>query len=103
MIRAAVIEQKPVPAEAAWKDANDGQARVCARRAVVLASESWLARYSKRPWSGIAMAHLRRIQEDASFPPAIRQTTERLSIIVTHQHHRGCPGRRASRHHVPHR
>lgn len=32
------------------------------------------------------MAHLRQIQQDASFPLPIRQAAERLSTSVTRQH-----------------
>ena len=86
MTPAALIEQELAAAEAARQDSNDGKARVCARRAVALATEAWLARLLLPRWRGDAMAHLRQIQQDASFPLPIRQAAERLSTPVTHQH-----------------
>ncbi len=65
------------------KIGNDGKARVCARRAVALVDETWLAKRSDRPFRGDSLAHLRRIQEDLSLPLSIRQTAERLSTTVT--------------------
>ena len=86
MAQVDLIEQELAAAEAAWKGTNDGKARVCARRAVALAAEAWLARCPVPPWRGDAMAHLRRIQQDASFPLPIRQAAERLSTTVTKRH-----------------
>jgi hypothetical protein len=80
-----LIERELAAAEAALKAANDGKARVCARRAVALATEAWLARFPVQRWGGDAMEHLRRIQQDASFPLPIRQAAERLSTPVTRQ------------------
>ena len=86
MTPAALIEQELAAAEAARQDSNDGKARVCARRAVARATEAWLARLPIPRWRGDAMAHLRQIQQDASFPLPIRQAAERLSTPVTNQH-----------------
>ena len=86
MAQAALIEQELAAAEAAWKDANEGKARVCARRAVALAIDAWLARLSLPPWRGDAMEHLRRIQQDASLPGPVREAAERLSTTVTKRH-----------------
>jgi hypothetical protein len=86
MTQAALIEQELAAAEAARQDSNDGKARVCARRAVALAIEAWLAHLPIPRWHGDAMAHLRQIQQDASFPLPIRQAAERLSTPVTRQH-----------------
>jgi hypothetical protein len=82
----ARIEHELASAEAAWKDANEGKARVCARRAVALATEAWLARLPVPPWRGDAMEHLRRIQQAESLPLVIRQAAERLSTTVTRRH-----------------
>ena len=79
----ALIEQELAAAEAAWKDANEGKARVCARRAVALATGAWLTRHSELTWRGDAMEHLRRIQQEASFPLPIRQAAERLTTTVS--------------------
>ena len=83
---ATLIEQELAAAEAAQQDGNHGKARVCARRAVAIATEAWLARLPVPRWRGDAMAHLRQIQQDASFPLPIRQAAERLSTPVTNQH-----------------
>ncbi len=83
MDHAELIEQELSAGEAAWSIANDGKARVCARRAVALASEAWLARHASQGGRLDAMAHLRRIQEDESLPPSIRQAAERLTTTVT--------------------
>ncbi len=79
----SLIEQELAAAEAAWKDANAGKARVCARRAVARATEDWLRRRPTPRWRGDAMEHLRQIQQDASFPLPIRHAAERLSTKVT--------------------
>ena len=86
MIPAALIEQELAAAQAAQQDGNHGKARVCARRAVARATEVWLARLPLPRWRGDAIANLRQIQQDASFPLSIRQAAERLSTPVTRQH-----------------
>lgn len=86
MTPAALIEQELAAAEAARQNNNEGKARVCARRAVALATEAWLGQLSLPRWRGDAMTHLRQIQHDASFPLPIRQAAERLSTPVTRQH-----------------
>jgi hypothetical protein len=85
MVQVDLIERELATAEAALKDSNDGKARVCARRAVALATEAWLARLPVQRWGGDAMEHLRQIQQDTSFPLPIRQAAERLSTPVTRQ------------------
>ena len=82
---AALIQQELAAAEAAWKHANEGKARVCARRAVARATEEWMAPLTTPRWHGDAMEHLRQIQQDASFPLPVRQAAERLSTKVTQQ------------------
>ena len=77
MTPATLIEQELAAAQAAQHDGNHGRARVCARRAVACATEAWLARLPLPRWRGDAMAHLRQIQQDASFPLPIRQAAER--------------------------
>lgn len=83
MIPATLIEQELAAAQAAQQKSNDGKARVCARRAVARAAEAWRP---SRQWRGDAMAYLRNIQQDTSFPLPVRQAAERLSTPVTHQH-----------------
>jgi uncharacterized protein (UPF0147 family) len=87
MTTAALIEQELAAAQAAQQNSNDGKARVCARRAVARAAEAWGVRPSSATqWHGDAMAHLRQIQQDTSFPLSIRQAAERLSTPITRQH-----------------
>lgn len=86
MTPATLIKQELAAAETARQDCNDGKTRVCARRAVALATEAWLAQRALPRWHGDAMAHLRQIQQDMSFPLFIRQAAERLSTPVTRQH-----------------
>ena len=70
---ATLIEEELAAAQAAQQEGNHGKARVCARRAVARATESWFTRLPFPRWRGDAMAHLRQIQQDTSFPLPIRQ------------------------------
>jgi phage shock protein A len=83
---AALIERELAAAETAWKNSNEGKARVCARRAVARAAEEWLERRSTARWPGDAMEHLRQIQQNASFPLPIREAAKRLSTKVPQRH-----------------
>ncbi|MCE3224175.1 MAG: hypothetical protein K0S58_2355 [Nitrospira sp.] len=80
------VEQELHAAELAWAGGNEGKARVCARRAVALAVASWWARVGKAAWPGDVMEQLRRIQQHAAFPVAVREAAERLSTAVTKRH-----------------
>ena len=82
MTQLTLIEQEFRAAEEALKIANEGKARVCARRAVALADDVWLAKQSDRSFRGDALAHLRRIQQDLSLPLSIRQAVECLTTTV---------------------
>ena len=86
MALATLIEQELAAGEAAWKDANEGKARVCARRAVALAIDAWRARLAVPAWRGDTMEYLRRLQQDMSLPGPVRQAAERLSTPVTKRH-----------------
>ena len=77
------IEKELAVAEAALREANEGKARVCARRAVALAVEASPERFPRPNWHGDAMNHLRQIQQEESFPVPIRQAAERLSTRIT--------------------
>ena len=79
------IEKELAMAEAALREANEGKARVCARRAVALAAEASLERFPWPGWRGDAMHHLRQIQQEESFPLPIRQAAERLSTKIAQQ------------------
>ena len=81
-----MIDREFAAAEVAWTQGNAGKARVCARRAVALAVEAWLARSTDAFRRGDAMEHLRRIQQQKAFPMAVRQAAERLTTAVTKRH-----------------
>ena len=80
------IDRELAAAQAALQSGNDGKARVCARRAVGLATEAWLARHPDRNWRGDAMEYLRQIQQNAIFPASIKEAAERLTTPVPKQH-----------------
>ena len=86
MVNPALLEQELAAAEVAWKDGNEGKARVCARRAVALVTEAWLAGLPDPLWRGDAMEHLRQIQRQVSLPLPVRQAAERLSTAVPGRH-----------------
>lgn len=83
MSHSSSIDRELAAAAVAWKEGNQGRARVCARRAVALAADGWMARLPKPLWHGDAMEHLRRIQQHAALPSSVRQAAERLSTAVT--------------------
>jgi len=80
------IERELAAAQAALQTGNDGKARVCARRAVGLATEAWLEHHPDRQWRGDAMEYLRQIQQDQAFPVSVREAAERLTTPVPKQH-----------------
>jgi len=82
MVNLTVIEQELAAAEVAWKGGNEGKARVCARRAVALVTEAWLAGLPHPLWRGDAMEHLRQIQRHASLPLPVREAAERLTTTI---------------------
>ena len=79
---ASSIDRELAVAEKAWLNGNQGKARVCARRAVAIGVEAWLARHPRTAWHGDALAYLRGIQLDRSFPLYVRQAAERLTTSV---------------------
>jgi hypothetical protein len=86
MVHSALVEQELAVGEVAWKDGNQGKARVCARRAVALVTEAWLAGLPDPLWRGDAMEHLRQIQRHAVLPLHVRQAAERLSTAMPRRH-----------------
>ena len=85
MNRAEQIEQELIKAANGLQNGNDGLARVCARRAVALASQQWAAQQKLATWKGDAMHHLRQIQAETTFPPPVRAAAQRLLTKVTDQ------------------
>lgn len=86
MSHGTTIDRELAVAAEAWKGGNEGKARVCARRAVALAADAWLASLAQPLWGGDAVEHLRRIHRHAAFPLSVRQAAERLTTAVTRRH-----------------
>lgn len=80
------MAQELFAAQQAWHAGNEGKARVCARRAVAVAAEAWSAGRGEPPEPADAMAHLRRIRQQATFPLSVREAAERLITAVTRRH-----------------
>ena len=79
------IEQEFAKATEGLQSGNDGLARVCARRAVALASQHWAEQRNLPDWQGDAMHQLRQIQGETSFPLFVREAAQRLLTKVTEQ------------------
>jgi len=79
------IEQELAKASEGLKNGNDGLARVCARRAVALASQHWAEQRNLPAWQGDAIHQLRQIQGETTFPSSVREAAQRLLTKVTEQ------------------
>lgn len=77
------VEAELSLAQKAWEEGNDGQARVCARRAVSLALDHWREQRGEPPLPGDTLAHLRWIQQQTQFPSEVLLAAQRLSTKVT--------------------
>ena len=64
---------------------NEGQARVCARRAAGIAIRQYLSRRGIRPPSTSAYDLLNLIKEDAALPPALKLIADHLTVRVTEE------------------
>jgi HEPN domain-containing protein len=64
---------------------NEGQARVCARRAAGIAVREYLARRGIHPPSTSAYDLLNLIQKDPLLPSGLRQIAEHLTVRVTEE------------------
>jgi hypothetical protein len=62
---------------------NEGQARVCARRAAGVAIREYLSRRGTRPPSASAYDLLNLIKEDPALPPDLKQIADHLTMRVT--------------------
>ncbi len=83
----AEITQELAKATEGLHNGNDGLARVCARRAVAIATQHWNEQRDLPAWQGDAMQQLRKIQEHTTFPLPIREAARRLLTKVTEQTH----------------
>ena len=64
---------------------NEGQARVCARRAAGIAARLYLTRRAERAVSASAYDLLRLLQEDPALPTEMRRVAEHLTLRVTEE------------------
>ncbi len=64
---------------------NEGQARVCARRAAGLAVREYLSRRGIRPPSTSAYDLLNLVQEDPLLPSDLKQIAAHLTVRVTEE------------------
>jgi len=79
------IEQELTKASEGLQNGNEGLARVCARRAVALASQHRAEQRHLLGWQGDAMHQLRQIQGETTFPLSVREAAQRLLTKVTEQ------------------
>ncbi len=64
---------------------NEGQARVCARRAAGIAIREYLSREGTRPPSTSAYDLLNLIKEDPLLSPDLKQLADHLTVRVTEE------------------
>lgn len=64
---------------------NEGQARVCARRAAGIAVREYLSRRGIRPVSTSAYDLLNLVKEDPLLPPDLKPIAEHLTLRVTEE------------------
>jgi len=64
---------------------NEGQARVCARRAAGVAVREYLTRRGVRPPSTSAYDLLNLLKEDPGLAPDLRRIAEHLTLRVTEE------------------
>jgi HEPN domain-containing protein len=64
---------------------NEGQARVCARRAAGIAIRDYLSRKGIRPPSTSAYDLLNLLKEDSHLPPDLKLVADHLTLRVTEE------------------
>jgi hypothetical protein len=79
------IEAEFQKAEAARARGNEGQARVCARRAAGIAIREYLSRRGIRPPSISAFDLLNLIKEEAHLSPDLKLIADHLTVRVTEE------------------
>jgi hypothetical protein len=72
-------------AEQARARGNEGQARVCARRAAGIAIREYLTRRGIRPPSVSAYDLLNLLKEDPSLSPGLKMIADHLTLRVTEE------------------
>ncbi|HRQ25032.1 MAG TPA: hypothetical protein PLF42_16510 [Anaerolineales bacterium] len=81
----AEIEREFERAEQARAKNNEGQARVCARRAAGIAIRDYLTRKGIRPPSASAYDLLNLLKEDPLLPPDLKLVAVHLTLRVTEE------------------
>ena len=81
----AEIEAEFTKAVQARARGNEGQARVCARRAAGIAAREYLLRRSIRPRSTSAYDLLNLLKEDMNLSSRLRSIAEHLTLRVTEE------------------
>jgi HEPN domain-containing protein len=81
----AEIESEFEKAKQARDRGNEGQARVCARRAAGVAAREYLTRQGVRPPSVSAYDLLNMLKNDQRLSPDLQQIAEHLTLRVTEE------------------
>lgn len=81
----AQIEAEFEKAEQARARGNEGQARVCARRAAGIAIREYLTRRGVRPPSVSAYDLLNFLKEDPHLSPDLKRIADHLTLRVTEE------------------
>jgi HEPN domain-containing protein len=79
------IEREFEQAQKARANGNEGQARVCARRAAGIAIRDYLVRNGIRPPSRSAHDLLNLIKEHPPLPPDLKLAADHLTLRVTEE------------------
>jgi HEPN domain-containing protein len=77
------LEREFTLAEQARARGNEGQARVCARRAAGIAIREYLLRQGIRPPSASAYDLLNLLKDDPRLPSDLKQLADHLTLRVT--------------------
>lgn len=79
------IDQEFEKAKQARGRKNEGQARVCARRAAGIAIREYLTRQGVRPPSTSAYDLLNLLKDDPSLSPDLKRIADHLTLRVTEE------------------
>jgi HEPN domain-containing protein len=79
------IDREFEKAEQARERQNEGQARVCARRAAGIAIREYLTRQGIRPASASAYDLLNLLKEDPHLSPDLKLIADHLTLRVTEE------------------
>ncbi len=79
------IDAELEKASQARQRGNEGQARVCARRAAGIAIREYLARRGVRPPSASAYDLLNLIKDDTHLPSSLKVIADHLTVRVTEE------------------